>query len=110
MRLRGVRGIAMNDEMVDRLEIRTLLENWAMWRDQGAWDRLRTCSHAEAVTVGTWFKCTAEQFVEMTRQTFDRGITILHSLGGSTIDVAGNRAFAQTKVTISQRAPIEGVV
>jgi hypothetical protein len=34
----------------------------------------------------------------------------LHFLGGSSIEVKGNRAIAQTKMTISQRAPIEGVV
>ena len=35
---------------------------------------------------------------------------ILHFLGGSSIDVAGDRAVAQTKMTISQRAPVEGVI
>ncbi len=34
---------------------------------------------------------------------------ILHFLGGSSIDVAGDRAIAQTKMTISQRAAIDGV-
>ena len=34
----------------------------------------------------------------------------LHFLGGSTIDVAGDRAIAQTKMTISQRAPMEDVL
>ena len=35
---------------------------------------------------------------------------ILHFLGGSTIDVAGPRAIAQTKMTISQRARVECVL
>ena len=35
---------------------------------------------------------------------------ILHFLGGSSIDVAGKRAIAQTKMTISQRAPVDGVI
>jgi hypothetical protein len=34
----------------------------------------------------------------------------LHFLGGTSIDVAGHRATAQTKMTISQRAPVEGVI
>jgi len=37
-------------------------------------------------------------------------VRILHFLGGSSIDVAGQRAIAQTKMTISQRAPVEGVI
>ena len=35
---------------------------------------------------------------------------ILHFLGGSTIDLSGTRAIAQTKMTISQRAKVEGVL
>ena len=35
---------------------------------------------------------------------------ILHFLGGSSIDVAGDRAVSQTKMTISQRADVHGVV
>src|SRR5581483_7801501 len=37
------------------------------------------------------------------------GVSILHFLGGSSIDVAGERAIAQTKMTISQRAEVDGV-
>jgi hypothetical protein len=33
----------------------------------------------------------------------------LHFLGGSSIEIAGSRAVAQTKMTISQRAPVDGV-
>ena len=36
--------------------------------------------------------------------------SILHFLGGSAIDVAGDRAVAQTKMTISQRGEVEGVL
>ncbi|HEX2655780.1 MAG TPA: nuclear transport factor 2 family protein, partial [Xanthobacteraceae bacterium] len=39
-----------------------------------------------------------------------RGVRILHFLGGMSIDVAGNRAITQTKMTISQRGPVEGVL
>jgi hypothetical protein len=37
-------------------------------------------------------------------------VRILHFLGGSSIDVAGARAIAQTKMTISQRALVENVL
>ena len=38
------------------------------------------------------------------------GVRILHFLGGSTIDLFGTRAIAQTKMTISQRAKVDGVL
>jgi hypothetical protein len=37
-------------------------------------------------------------------------VSILHFLGGSSIEVEGSRAIAQTKMTISQRGPVEGVL
>src|SRR5207253_7746118 len=40
---------------------------------------------------------------------FERGVRILHFLGGISIDIAGSRAIGQTKMTISQRAAVEGV-
>ena len=41
---------------------------------------------------------------------FDRGVSIIHFLGGTTCDIAGTRAIAQTKMTINQRAAVDGVV
>ena len=35
---------------------------------------------------------------------------ILHFLGGSSVDVAGDRAVSQTKMTISQRAEVHGAL
>ncbi len=46
----------------------------------------------------------------MSREGFDRGVRILHFLGGTSVDVAGERAIAQTKMTISQRAEVHGVL
>jgi len=32
----------MDDAMHERLAIRELVENWAVWRDAGDWERFRT--------------------------------------------------------------------
>jgi hypothetical protein len=37
-------------------------------------------------------------------------VSILHFLGGSSIDVEGHRAIAQTKMTISQRGLVQDVL
>ena len=37
----------MTSEMTERLLIRELLENWAVWRDATLWDRFRTVWHPE---------------------------------------------------------------
>jgi hypothetical protein len=46
----------------------------------------------------------------VSQEGYERGVRALHFLRGSTIDVVGTRAIAQTKMTITQRGPVEGVV
>ncbi len=95
--------------MMERLRIREVVENWAVWRDAGDWERFRTVWHDDGRMMATWFQGPAERFIEVSREGWQRGVSILHFLGGSSIDVVGDRAIAQTKMTISQRADVDGV-
>jgi len=100
----------MQDAMIERQRIREVVENWVVWRDAGDWDRFRTVWHPEGRMMATWIQGSAERFIEVSREGWNKGVSILHFLGGSAIDVAGARAIAQTKMTISQRASVDGVV
>ncbi len=100
----------MADVAAEQRAIRDLVENWAVWRDARLWDRFRTVWHADGRMMATWFQGGFEDFIKVNDEGWARGVRILHFLGGSLIDVAGQRAIAQTKMTISQRAPVEGVI
>jgi hypothetical protein len=100
----------MNDDVLDRLTIRDLIENWAVWRDALQWERFRTVWHDDGRMMATWFQGTADEFIKVSQEGYDRGVRILHFLGGMSIDLRGTRAIAQTKMTISQRAPVENVL
>ena len=100
----------MSDERVEKQRIRETVENWVLWRDAGDWERFRTVWHEDGWMMATWFQGPAEGFIEVSRQGFERGVNILHFLGGCTIDIAGDRAIAQTKMQILQRAPVDGVL
>jgi len=100
----------MADVAAEQRAIRDLVENWAVWRDARLWDRFRTVWHADGRMMATWFQGGFEGFIKVNEEGWARGVRILHFLGGSSIDVAGHRAIAQTKMTISQRAPVEGVI
>jgi hypothetical protein len=93
----------------ERLAIAQVVENWALWRDAGDWERFRTVWHDDGWMTATWFQGPAREFVEVSRAGFDKGVSILHFLGGSSIELAGARAIAQTKMTISQRGALDGV-
>jgi hypothetical protein len=100
----------MTDIAADKVSIRELVENWAVWRDARLWDRFRTVWHTEGRMMATWFQGGFEEFIKVNDEGWARGVRILHFLGGSSVDVAGHRGVAQTKMTISQRAPVEGVI
>ena len=94
----------------DQEEIRDLIESWALWRDSLDWERFRTVWHPDGRMMATWWQGPYEEFIRANQEGFERGVRILHFLGGSSIDVAGDRAVAQTKMTISQRAEVDGVL
>jgi hypothetical protein len=100
----------LDQQLLDRLAIRDLVENWAVWRDAGDWERFATVWHEEGWMSATWFQGPARDFIRVSQEGFAKGVRILHFLGGTSIDLASVRAIAQTKMTISQRAPVQEVL
>src|SRR5258708_12529878 len=97
-------------EVEDRRVIRDLIENWAVWRDALMGCRFRTGWHEDGWMMAAWFQGTADEFIKVSQEGYERGVRILHFLGGSSVDIAGASAIAQTKMTISQRASVDGVI
>ena len=100
----------MTDTLHDELLIRRMVERWALWRDAGDWERFASVWHPDGVMMATWFQGPFAEFIRVTSEGWDKGVSILHFLGGSAIEVVGERAIAQTKMTISQRGMVEGSV
>ena len=60
--------------------------------------------------MATWFQGPAAEFIKVSREGFERGVSILHFMGGVCVDLAGPRAIAQSKMTINQRARVHDVL
>jgi hypothetical protein len=99
----------MDAALLDKLTIIETVQNWAVWRDAGDWERFRTVWHDDGWMSATWFQGHAPAFIKVSKEGFDKGVSILHFLGGTSVDLQGDRAVAQTKMTINQRAQVEGV-
>ena len=93
----------------DRRAIAELIDNWIIWRDAGDWDRFRSVWHDDGWMMATWFQGSCDNFIRVSREGWEKGVSILHFQGGSSIEIEGSRAVAQTKMTISQRAEVHGV-
>ena len=94
---------------MDRDAIREVVENWALWRDAGDWERFATVWHDDGWMTATWFQGPARRFVEVSREGFERGVNILHALNGWSCEINGARAISQAKMNIFQRAALDGV-
>jgi len=94
----------------DVAAIKQIVEDWALWRDAGDWERFATIWHADGWMYATWFQGPFHDFIDISRAGFEKGVSILHFRGGCSCDVAGTRAIAQTKMTISQRGSVDGVL
>ena len=95
-----------DDAATNRREIRELVENWAIWRDARDWNRFRTVWHSDGRMMATWWQGPFEEFIRVSQEGWDRGVRILHFLGGSTLELNGDHAVAQTKMTITQRVSV----
>jgi hypothetical protein len=96
-------------DIIERMEVRELIESWVIYRDAADWENFRDVWTEGGRMMATWFHGPAEEFIKVSIEGFERGIYILHFLGGSMIKIAGDRAIAQTKMTISQRGDVHGV-
>jgi len=94
----------------DKADIREIIENWIIFRDSALWDKFKTVWHDDGYMMATWFQGPATDFIKVSRDGFERGVSIMHFLGGSNLEIVGNRAIAMTKMTISQRAAVHDVV
>jgi hypothetical protein len=100
----------MSSTSADREAIREIIEQWVIYSDSGDWERFAQLWHEDGWMTATWLQAPAREFVHARRAGFERGVSILHFLGGFSCDVIAERAIAQTKMTINQRASVEGVL
>jgi hypothetical protein len=91
---------------MDEQRIAAVVQRWALYRDAGDWDRFAELWHPDGWMSATWFQGPYQEFIRASLKGFENGVRILHFLGGTAADVAGDRAVAQTKMTITQRGVV----
>lgn len=101
---------SLTDSLADKLLIRDLMDKWIITSDSGFWDEFADTWADNGFMTATWFQASAKDFTEGRRRGFEKGVSIIHANLGHMSDIAGDRAIAQTKMTISQRATVHGVL
>jgi hypothetical protein len=60
----------------DRVAIRDVIENWAIWRDAGDWERFATVWHDDGWMAATWFQGPASEFIKVSKEGWEKGVRI----------------------------------
>jgi SnoaL-like protein len=92
--------------VLDRDEIRDVIAQWALCRDTGRWETLRSLFAPGATMQTTWFEGSADEFVDRSMAAYGKGTKAQHAIGTSVIALRGERATAETRVVLLLRAPL----
>ena len=96
--------------LADKQAIRELIDRWIISSDAGLWDEFLATWHDDGFMAATWFQASAQEFAARRRAGFEAGVSIIHRNLAHMSDITGDRAIAQTKMIISQRAEVHSVL
>jgi hypothetical protein len=95
----------------DELAILRLINRWIVYRDSGDWERLRAVWHEDGTMTAGWRQGPADDFIAASKAGWDDGrLKVMHELGAIEVEVMGDRAISQNKITITVRADVEGTL
>ena len=106
-----------DDTQLDRLAIADMIQRERNARDAGRWDEMAQYYHPESSIEVSWFKGSGADFVERSRLQAEKvklqadgGERInFHEMGYSVVDIAGERALAETPCTLHSFFPLDGI-
>ena len=97
---------AVSSDVIEREEIRRVIAEWALCRDTGRWEKLRSLYAPGATMQTTWFDGGAEEFVDRSTKGFGRTAKAQHFVGASVIDLGEVRAIAETRIVLLLRTTV----
>jgi hypothetical protein len=104
----------MLEEAVSALENKyacaDLIQAWGLYRDQGKWPELLATFTPEGQISVSWFSGGFSEFVDQCRQAFQGGQRSKHHIFPSVVQIADQRAVAETNIVILVRQKISGVL
>ena len=88
-------------ELLDKHKISEVVSNWAFYRDQRAFDKLKTCFHPDATIQVSFYSGSADGFIQKIKMS-KKG-NVKHLVGNIRIELKGERAIAESNTTVMLR-------
>ena len=97
--------------LMDRSAIIQAIQNWGFFRDDKQWDKLRNLYTADGRMTTTWTIATADEFIHHCQGLARKGSgrKAIHAIGVTTVELNGDRALAETRMTLLVRGMLDGV-
>jgi len=92
---------------LEKLSIYDVVQSWALYRDTGDWEGLRSTVHPDANMTATWFDGSFEDFITAVQASWRKGSKSQHFLGGTVAQINANKAIAQTRMSIMVRGRLD---
>lgn len=93
---------------LDKCAVAAVVTEERHWRDRGRWDRMAAAYSPDCQIRLAWFEGTTAEFIEASRAG-GRGAVTNHRLSPPIVQVAGDRAVAETSVVVESRTDQDGV-
>jgi len=93
--------------LLEKLTITEVVQSWAMYRDIGDWERLRSTVHVDATMTATWYNGSFDGFIEAIQASWRKGSRSQHFVGSTVVDLQGTKAVAQTRMSILVRGKLD---
>ena len=95
-----------HEARLEKEAVRRLLAFERFCRDNALWDEMRTCYDYNAEVHSSWYRGSAEGYIEALSQRPERAPHHIHCI---LVWVHGNRAVAMMETTLQQRTELDGV-
>lgn len=96
------------EEMLDKANIRELIEFERYCRDYKLWDEMRSCYHDDATIVVSWMTGTPDEFVAGSKRMNASKAPAKHKVFDTIVWKNGSRAVAECITAIQIRCPLDG--
>ncbi|MDJ0396403.1 nuclear transport factor 2 family protein [Rhodococcus sp. G-MC3] len=78
-------------------------------RDTAQWDQMTAALAPDAHVSLSWFTGTGHDFIDASKEMYDRGSRGFHMIGAPSVEIVGTRALAHEGVTVYARGTLTGV-
>lgn len=96
------------EDIIDKVNIRELIEFERYCRDYKLWDQMRTCYHDDCTIVVSWMTGSPDEFVEGSKRMNASKAPAKHKVFDTIVWKNGNRAVAECITSIQIRCPLDG--